>query len=715
MGAGRTRRRASGAVALAIGAVLVGQPALADDGLSTGGRSRYVLDAKATTVTGTVTVDLRNTAPSRGGYFYYYDGFTVPVPAGATKLRARSGGSTLPVSLKPSEDPSTRLARISFPNLLYGRSRSITLTFQVPGEKPRAKDSTRVGPGYASFAVYGVGDAGRNTVEVVAATSMTFDATSDDFTATQRGATTTQTSTTSSDGGGSWAVVSLRDPKRTDERTVAVNGVSVKLDGFQDDPSWGRFVAGQVTRGIPALEKLVGAPWPGGLERIREDASPTLRGYDGWFDATDDEIVIGEQLDADLVLHELSHAWVSEDRFDQRWISEGLAQVLAERAVKATGGTPAKHPKVSPGSGEAIALNSWGGSASSRAEAVDDYAYPAAYAATTALVGQLDTAQLSAVLSAAIRGERAYDPAGSKDANGGRTDWRRWLDLLQTRAGVKDAAQVVQRWALTPKERASLAPRATARAAYAKVDATDGSWLPPEGLRDAMTRWDFARAAEVRTQVAELGAGASGVQAAAQRAGIAVPDAVRASYERAASDEQYAALATTLPQAAAAIEAVGAAQRTAAQDRDPLSAVGAVALGVQARADEATALLDQGEYARATSAAGEVAGRADRALLVGLALPLLLLLLMAGAAFWWGRHRARRARRRAEQHGPVAAPARAEQLDGPVLATGEPIWTGAEPAPASDEHVPPAGPPPAASDEPVLSSGEPAPASDDRA
>ena len=672
MGAGRTRRRGTWAVALAVGVVLVGQPALADDGLSTGGSSRYVLDPKATTVKATVTIDVRNTTPSRGGYFYYYDGFTVPVPAGATKVRARSGGSNLSVSLKPSDDPSTRLARISFPNLLYGRSRTITLTFEVPGEKPRSKDSTRVGPGYASFAVYGVGDSGRNTVEVVAPTSMTFDATSDDFTAKEKGATTIHTSTTTSDGGGSWAVVSLRDPKRTDERTVEVNGVSVKLDGFQDDPSWSRFVAGQVTTGIPALEKLVGAPWPGGLERIREDASPTLRGYDGWFDATDDEIVIGEQLDADLVLHELSHAWVSSDRFDQRWISEGLAQVLAERAVKATGGTPATHAKVSRGSRDAVALNSWGGSASERSETVDAYAYPAAYRATTDLVGGLDDAELSAVLGAAIRGERAYDPAGTKDANGGRTDWMRWLDLLETRAGVKDAAQVVQRWALTTKERAALAPRAKARTAYTQLDAADGSWLPPEGLRDAMTEWDFPRADTVRTQVAGLGDDATAVQTAAERAGIEVPDAVRASYERAASDEQYSALATTLPQAASAITAVGAAQQAASQDRDPVSAVGALALGVRGHADEASALLDQGDYAQATSVAGEVSSRSDRALLVGLALPVLLLLLLAGAVLWWRRHRAARARRRAEQHAALSA----DELQR----------TAGDPVPASDDR-----------------------------
>ena len=634
---------------MALGAVLVGQPALADEGLATAGRSRYVLNPATTTVTATVTIDLRNTTASSGGYFYYYDGFTVPVPAGAEKLQARSGGSTLSVSLKRTGDPSTRLARISFPELLYGRTRTITLTFSVPGEKPRSKDSTRVGPGYASFAVYGVGDAGRNTVEVVAPTTMTFDATSDDFRSTEQGTNTIHTSTASSAGGGSWAVVSLRDPARTDERAVKVHGVSLLLDGFQDDPRWSRFVSREVTTGIPALERLVGAPWPGGLERIREDASPSLRGYDGWFDPTDDEIVIGEQLDADLVLHELSHAWVSDERFDQRWISEGLAQVLAERAVKATGGTPATHPKVSPGSAHAVALNAWGGSASSRSGAVDTYAYPAAYTVTRDLLRSLDDAQLSAVLSAAIRGERAYDPAGTKDANGGRTDWRRWLDLLQSRAAVSDAPQLLQRWVLTKAERAMLAPRAAARSAYATLDRADGAWLPPEGLRDAMTAWDFTRAATVRDEVAGLGAAATAVQVAAVRAGLRVPDAVRASYEGADQPEQYAALAASLPQAAAAVTAVGTAQRAAQHDRDPVSALGATLLGVDGRADEAATLLDQGQYAQASAAADDVTSRVDRALLVGLALPVLLLLLLAGGLLWGRRLRVGRARRRAEQ------------------------------------------------------------------
>ena len=69
-------------------------------------------------------------------------------------------------------------------------------------------------------------------------------------------------------------MVSLRDPEQADERPVDVAGVSLLLNGFKDDPKWADFVAEQVTVGLPALEELVGTPWPGGLERIREDASP---------------------------------------------------------------------------------------------------------------------------------------------------------------------------------------------------------------------------------------------------------------------------------------------------------------------------------------------------------------------------------------------------------------------------------------------------------
>jgi hypothetical protein len=548
-----TRRRAPWVTALAVTVVLLAQPALADEGLATGATSRYVLDAKRTTVEATVRIELRNVTPDQGNTYYFYNAFTVPVPAGAEKVRARSNGSSLPVSVKSTEDASTRLARISFPNLLYNRSRTIELTFEVPGEKPRSKDTTRVGPGYASFAVYGVGDDGRNTVEVVAPTSMSFDATSEAFTSTEKGATTTHRSTSSDEDGGFFAVVSLRDPKQADERTVEVAGTALVLRGFRDDTKWADFVADRVTTGIPALEKLVGTPWPGGLERIREDTAPSVYGYDGWFDPSDDEIVVGEALDADLIYHELSHAWLQGDRFSERWVSEGLAQVVAERAVEATGGTPQDHPRVTPGSKNALPLNEWGGSASDRSGDIESFAYPASYLATRDVTRGLDDDAFAAVVAAAIRGERAYDPKGTRDTDGGRTTWARWLDLLETRAGVEDASTVFARWALTDDERESLPVRAKERTAYAALDEADGVWSPPEGLRDAMTAWDFERAASVRAKVASLGVKAVAVQQAAKGSGVEVPDVIRASYEKADQEGQYAALSASLPKAATAV------------------------------------------------------------------------------------------------------------------------------------------------------------------
>ena len=143
---------------------------------------------------------------------------------------------------------------------------------------------------------------------------------------------------------------------------------------------------------------------------------------------------------------------------------------------------PPRHPKVSRGSSGAVALNAWGGSAGSRSEDVDAYAYPAAYAATSALVADLDDSQLAAVLGAAIRGERAYDPAGTKDADGGRTDVvalarpardprrRQGRRRRSSSAGCSPASS-------GPSSR----PASKARTAYARSTPPTGPGCPPRG------------------------------------------------------------------------------------------------------------------------------------------------------------------------------------------------------------------------------------------
>ena len=639
-----TRLRRVLGMALAAGVALataVGGAASAvasEEGLTVQASSRYVVGARSETVRATMTLDLRNVSPDREGdggvYAYYFDAYAVPIPTSSQRVVASSEGSTLPVSVRATDDPSTSLARISFPNLTYGDSRRIELAFDIVGEAARSADQTRVGPGYATFVAYGPGDEGRNTVQVVAPADMTFTSTVDLYDSGGSGDTSTYTATENTFEGGLWSVVSLRDPSQTGERVVDVGDLSFVLESFPDDEQWASFVSDTVTDGLPTLVDLVDNPWPGGLQRIREDAAPSLRGFDGWFDPTGDEIVVGEQLDDDLIFHELSHAWVSGDRFDERWLFEGLAQAIAERAVKATGGTPADRAPVSRSAEDAVALNEWDGNAGDRSGDVDSYAYPASYQVMTTLLGGLDDDEFAAVVGAGIRGERAYDPAGTVTPSAGRTSWSDWLDLVQSRGGVEDAPDVFVEWVLTPEQEDELAARARERAAYAEVDTADGSWLPPEGLRDAMSSWDFERAGTVRAAVAELGDDARAVQQAAERTGLDVPDRVRLSYERASLEDDYAALTTSLPAAAGAITAVGAARRAADAATDPFTSLGATVLGVEDRADRAEVLLDGGEVDEARAAAEDATDRAGWSLALGLGLPLVGLVLLLGGAWF---------------------------------------------------------------------------------
>jgi hypothetical protein len=636
-----TRRRAVGvatALALVWATALVGfaSGAAADEGLTVAAQSTYVLDTESDEIRATVTIDLVNVSPDRvtddGVYSYFFTAFSVPVPAGATDVRAVSDGSTLTVARRGTDDPSTALLRLSFPELTFEQSRRIDLTFTVPGAPPRSADSTRVGKGYATFVASSPGDPGRNEVRVVVPSGTSFTSTSDGFERTGSGDTDTWTSTSDTEGGGIWAVVSLRDPAQADEQVVDAAGTALVLESFPGDQSWTDFVADVVTDGIPALEDLVGNPWPGGLQRIREDATPSLRGYDGWFDPSGDEIVVGEALDDDLILHELSHAWLSGERFDERWQYEGLAQVVSERAVRATGGTPEPHQEVSPTAAEAVPLNTWGGGAGSRSTAVDAWAYPASYQVASALLGDLDDDTFAAVVGAGVRGERAYDPPGTPDPTGVGTSWQRWLDLVETRGGTTGASDVLETWVLTDEQRADLDERAREREAYLALDVADGEWSPPEGLRDAMTAWDFERAASVREAVSGLGDEAMAVQEAARAAGLAVPAPVRDSYEDAAFEEQYAALERSLPAAARAVTSVAEATEVADAERSPFGEIGSAVLGLENDSAEAVSLLDAGRVPEAQEAADRVRSRAAWALPVGVGLPVAALVVVVGGA-----------------------------------------------------------------------------------
>src|SRR5580765_146340 len=653
-------RAATMTVATVAAAVVLGAstPAYADNGLGIRSDNRYVVDPAHSRVKGTLRITLSNDTPdqssSQGTRRYYYVGFTVPVPAGAKDVVAMSGGSRLGVSYLASKDPSTKFARLAFPShLYYGQTRSITVTFTVSGAAPRSKNQTRIGPGHATFAVDGVGDPGRTRVEVDLPSTMTWDSTSDDFIQTTSNGQRWLVATKNNYNGEIWAIVSARDKAIAKGHPVRAGGTTFTVVPFPDDPAWSTFADKNLKAGFPALEKLVGQPWPGGLLTIREDSKVNVYGYDGWYEAASAEIVVGEDLDQTLLFHELSHAWSSQAHIQPRWVYEGLAQVLADRTTAAVGGKVDAAPKVARTAKGAIVLDTWTNPADGRSGADDAYAYPASHKVLTAALAGTTPDQFRAIVGGILRSEDPYDRPGGENVSGALTTTHSLLDLLDNRGGNPAADALFKQWVLPAADIAQLPARSAARATYAAIDEADGAWQPPVALRRDMSGWSFDDVGALFTRIQQLARQARAIQSAAVAAHVPVPSVIRSSYEDASDVGALTTLATDLPQAASAVTAVGAAEAATKGATNPLARLGASVTSLDSSTAAAAQDLAGGHYAAATRAAKAARDNAGRATRVGLGVLVGGLLLVGALGVLARRVVARLRRRRAPRASAV--------------------------------------------------------------
>ncbi len=629
----RHRRGLVTGLALALATALP-TAAVADDGLYETSTSRYVVAEDAPSVKASITVTLRNTIRDRrvNGriQYYYFDSYRIPVPASVKRVTATSGGSTLRTVLGPGPDDTVKYVRVTFPQLRYGRTRTIAFQFDIPGASFRSKDYTRVGDGYAAFAVQGWGEPGEVSVEIVLPKGMEFNSTADGFQETQQDDTVTWRADRHTDADGIWSVVSARDPSRVGQHQMRIGGDTVSVLSFPGDDGWAEFITTQVDKGIPVLEKLVGQEWPGGLSRIREDVAPAVTGY-AWFDHREHEIVLGEEFDAALLYHELTHAWLNGDHVHERWLSEGLTDLVAHRAVERTGqtSTPRKPPKRT--AKVAFPLMEWQEGMKTRADDAEIYGYDASYTAVRELVGELDDAALAALLTAVYRGESAYDPPGTVDPDSlSRTGWRRFLDLVEDRAGITGADRVYRTWVLTDEQDGLLEQRSTAREAYRELDAADGPWLAPQGVREAMAGWRFDEAEAAIDTLDGASRTVGEVQSATAEAGLDELGWLRQAWQEADSQAAYTELTAVLPRALEVTGQVRAASETATKAADPVSQLGELLLSVDPTVAGARSYLLDGDLDTSDAWARSALERSRIALWVGAGAIVAVVILAAG-------------------------------------------------------------------------------------
>ena len=516
-----------------------------DDGLRYESQSQFVVDAAAAAIHVTVDVTATNETPnqtSSGGVRqFYFHSLTVVTLAEAVNLTAtRSDGAALSVSQEPTDVEEFAIAVVDLrPDIFYRQSQSLRLTYDLPSQPPRSPNLTRVNAGFVNVVVIPVGDSGLAGVEVVVPDQ--YDSTAEGSHGeldreVQPGQVVYRAS--GIDPTRFDIVVVGRDDDRLASTTFEAADHEIEVRSWPEDGEWATFVETQLTTGLPVLEDLIGQE--PAVERplqIVETVTPYIYGYGGWYQPLRNIIEIGDDLDPLLMLHELSHMWFNNENLSGRWLGEAFAEEYAHRAQAAlvdpeTVPVPKAVTLDDPGRQP---LNEW-----RDPQTFDEltgqrerYAYNAGWAVLRTISDEIGIDRLGDVTAAILDRTIAYRGDGDPERWGGSTDWRRLLDLVEEIGGSTTAAGAFEAHVVSATQVGDLAERATAREAYAVLEADGSGWAPPVVVRQDMGRWDFEDATDGMEQAHAVLATRDEMDALLDGAGFESPGAFEEAYEEA--------------------------------------------------------------------------------------------------------------------------------------------------------------------------------------
>jgi hypothetical protein len=591
----------------------------AGDQLEVATGATYAADPAAGRVHVAVDLDVVNRKPASasGGVItrYRYDAVNIAVPAEAVRVRAKQDGAALKVT--NSKRDGYRLVSVALRTPLYFRDRaSLTVTFDMRGDKPRSASSVRIGMAFLSFPVWAYGD--RGTVRVTVPRDYAVTTRGSDLASSTTADGATALTATTGDPPGWYALVAATDEAAMASRSISLAGGNrVLLRGWPEDKRWTRVASTVLADAIPDLQQRIGLPWPvAGTLTVNEVYAPLLEGYAGLYDPATATMTISEQLDRATMIHEASHAWFNGGLFTQRWINEGLAEEYASRVLAAQGAKAPAPAKVKRSAKAAFPLASWPPPAAiddKAAASREQFGYAAAWTVVRRIVNAAGEEGMRRVFAAAAARTTAYPGAGPAEATRLPNDWRRLVDLAEEVGGTGDLAGYVAPWVLPDDSRDLVARRAEARASYRALLDRGGGWAGPRVVRMDLDGWDFDAAR------ASLAAAASALDArdqlvaAAGALGLTLPTTLRTAYEDAASDDDLAAATAQLTAARDALPALAEATSAVAEPRDWLADFGLGGLDPASSLADARTAWSAGRSGEAQQMADALVARLDGA------------------------------------------------------------------------------------------------------
>ena len=474
----------------------------ADRGLVVVAQTRYEAVPEERRVHATIDAVATSYTPNPADGLAYYPDVTFQVQPGATHVAATSSGQPLAVALNASRPDSVGV-RVTFAKgVFFEQSYAYQVSFDLPDPGGAPARNLRISPSIVAFPIWAFGSSREpgGSVTVILPSGFNPSVQGENLVASTGSTGQIILSTISlPDPFNFFAYVSADRPGAFGDTllSVPVGGkpASINVRSWQDDPDWGTVMSKLMTDGLPALQRLVGLPYPApGTLVVEEAATSRLGEYAGVYNNLTASIRIRYDADAYVALHEAAHVWFNADLFRDRWIGEAFAEFYGEQAAKSIGASGAAFDLTDKLLVNRIPLNDWGAIGAVDI-GVEEYAYAATYHLALLIFARTDLAGLQAVWRGVSKAEMAYQPVHGDGTPQTGVDlhlagWQELLDLLDARTGAT-FDDLWTAWVVNSQQQPFMVARSAARKHYAAVVTQAGPWNLPTDLRYAMGSWQF--------------------------------------------------------------------------------------------------------------------------------------------------------------------------------------------------------------------------------
>ena len=582
-----------------------------------------------------VRVTFENTTPDPGGEFSVFNVVDLAIQPGATDLAARDGDGSLTVT--PTDRGEYIQASVRpREGVRYGEEVTFTVTYRIPDG---ATPSVRVRGSLVSFQVWSFGTSGRVAVNVPGSFEVSIDG--EEMTAERAASGWVLESGEIADPGG-WLVQLVAVGEAAYESTsravpLSAGTVDLQVRAWADDEAWGERTLELVSAALPLLEARLGIPYPGVGPLVVEESiatSPDL-GSEAPVDGT--RLQVGFDQPDFVLLHQLGHVWLADDLVAQRWITEGFSSWAAAGVGAELEADPPYDPaqRREDLAADAFPLTSWGAGESSAEQ--DAFAYAASWAVAEEIAAAVGEDGLRRVWQRIAAGRSSYAPLADEPPsvdqpvpNRQAVDSRSLLDHLEA-VSDRRVAGIFEEWVFDAETVAQLPERDEARRAHRALLDAAGDWGAPEPVTVDLAAWRFESAMERIAETLDWLEDRDVLLAAAERAGLSVPQRLRDRYRTAGGSGDARA---ELVAEAAVVDAYQAALDRNVTERGIVERVGLLgAPEPSVQLAEANRLFAEGDLRGAADAIAEASARLERAgtegvVRIGAAVALVLALVV---------------------------------------------------------------------------------------